>query len=115
MPKEGAFATGQVVKADEKSTGNGAPLQRKASQIADDHWDAPGNRWDDTKEIQNGVAGVSLSPLPGSPMEGNTPRTGSPPPTARTAPGPPKGDVVFDHQPSEGEIREAKESLDQLR
>ena len=39
----------------------------------------------------------------------------SPPPTASTAPGKPEGDVVFDHAPSQGEIRQAKESLDQDR
>jgi hypothetical protein len=36
-------------------------------------------------------------------------------PTVKTAAGAPEGDVVFDHPPSQSEIKESRESIDKAR
>jgi hypothetical protein len=33
-------------------------------------------------------------------------------PAVKTAAGPPQGDVVFDHKPSDSELKEVRDSLD---
>jgi len=88
--------------------------QSRAQQIASEHRQENETEGDETvkaekNEVDGGLAGqmggVSLGDNEGrASMDG-----------IATQPGKPLGDVVFDHEPSEGELEEARKSLDQSR
>lgn len=91
MPKEGTVKSGEIVKAGEKNeksekTGKGA-----AATSA------------------NGVAGAA--PTASSTTAPAPPEKEMESLAIQTAPGEPIGGSVFDHPPSEGEVHEAKKSL----
>jgi len=143
VPKPGALQTGEVVKVDGNgSAGNrdqraaegvaagaaaGATAgvaaaavvgesnepNTEAQQIVKDHQAQEAvveKRTDEGvskgEQGEDGIGGI---------QQGMSEVAVAPPPAIGTAPGPPEGDVVFDHAPSKSEIKEARASMDQTR